>query len=31
MQRGWLTVLGWVLKPIALLVAFYALLRWWAG
>ena len=28
LSRGWLTVLGWLLKPMAALIAVYLLLRW---
>lgn len=28
LRRGWVVVLGWFVKPIALLVVVYLLLRW---
>jgi hypothetical protein len=31
LSRGWLVVLGWILKPIAVLLLIYVALRWLAG
>lgn len=30
LNRGWTVVLGWFIKPIALLVVIYVVLRWLA-
>jgi hypothetical protein len=31
LQSGWITVLGWLLKPILALLALYAVLHWLFG